>query len=175
MAQQAEAEQQCGKIGNCLTTVFISTVLEDFYNINHHERDNSLSNFSLHATTAGNPGEQPVNIPRRSRGHYCVRAAQSGLYRVANATPCFRLGHLIGGQSLPHVQLVQTLVFLLLVAYVGTNHRFIAPHRRYEIASRPEMLPSKLLRRSPLPGPDESRSCPLRITHHRRRCVLRRN
>lgn len=49
-----------------------------------------------------------------------------------------------GGGSAPKAQLLQTLVFLLLVPDVLAYHVFIATHCRYEVPSRPEMLPYKI-------------------------------
>ena len=55
------------------------------------------------------------------------------------------IGRRMGGRSLPQVQLIEPLIFLLLVANVGPSHLFITAHRGHKIASRPKMLPDKVL------------------------------
>jgi hypothetical protein len=55
------------------------------------------------------------------------------------------LGHLDGGKLLPQVELVQSPVFLLLVADVLADHGFIPAHRRHHVVPRPEVLPHRIL------------------------------
>ena len=75
---------------------------------------------------------------------FLVWAAQSGLRGDANAAP-IDLSHLNGGRSLPHVHLVQPLVFLLLVADVLPNRGLISPYRRYEMSACPKGLTGVVL------------------------------
>jgi hypothetical protein len=54
----------------------------------------------------------------------------ASVVRASHKTsPPVVLGHLIGGRSSPHVQLVQPFVFLLLVADVVSNCDLIAADR----------------------------------------------
>jgi hypothetical protein len=53
------------------------------------------------------------------------------------------LGHLVGGGSAPEIHLVQTLVLVLLVAYVRAQGCLVGPDRGDEVAPGPEMLPDK--------------------------------
>ena len=68
-----------------------------------------------------NPSE---TTPGRAGG-FIRSAAQSGLGEVANASP-IGLGHLDGGRSSPHVQVIQPFIFLLLVADVVPDRDLIA-------------------------------------------------
>src|SRR4029077_3972463 len=46
-----------------------------------------------------------------------------------------------GGRSAPEVQLIQSLVFLLLVLDVVADDRLVPPDRRNEISPSPKVLP----------------------------------
>ena len=61
-------------------------------------------------------------------GGFLLWAAQSGLSGVANAAPV-ELGHLFGGRSFPHVELIYPFVFLFLVADVIPNRSLVAANR----------------------------------------------
>jgi hypothetical protein len=60
---------------------------------------------------------------------------------VANAAPV-DLSHLVGGRSLPHVQLVSAIVFLLLIADVLLNARFVAANCGNEIFTPQKLCPA---------------------------------
>ena len=53
--------------------------------------------------------------------------------------------HLDGGRSLPEVELVQSLVFLFLVADVLADDGFIPAYRGHHVPSRPEVLSNEIL------------------------------
>ena len=70
---------------------------------------------------------EKVSIPRQSRGlSFVSRSKRHG--GVANAAP-ISFGHLVGGRSSPQVQLVQALVFVLLIPDVLADHRLVPTHR----------------------------------------------
>ena len=49
-----------------------------------------------------------------------------------------------GGLSVPKAQLIQALVFRLLVLDVLPDHVFVAAHGGYKIPARPKVLPYKI-------------------------------
>jgi len=52
--------------------------------------------------------------------------------------------------STPQVELVQPLIFFLLVADVGMDHFLVPPHRIDEVPARPEVLPHEVALPFPL-------------------------
>jgi len=81
------------------------------------------------------------------------------LGRVANAAPII-FGHLVGGRSSPHVQLVDPFIFLFEVADAVPNQGLVSAHRGYEVlAPRNSALHnSASVLRTPVPS--GSRSSP---------------
>ena len=67
----------------------------------------------------------------------------------ADAAPV-TLSHLDGGRSLPEVELVQSFVFVFLVADVLADHGFIPAYRAHDVPSRPEVLTNEILLALPI-------------------------
>jgi len=93
---------------------------------------------------------------------------------VADAAP-IDLGHLIGGRSSPHIQLIEPFVFLPLVADVVPNHCLVAAYRGHEIPTRPETLPGVILLPFPVYPRKMNRALALDEPNHRRHRILERN
>jgi hypothetical protein len=83
----------------------------------------------------------------------------------ANAAPV-TLSHLDGGRSLPEVESVQSLVFVLLVADVLPDHGFIPAHRGHHVPPRPEVLTNKVLLALSIDPGKVSRALALDAAHH---------
>ena len=103
-------------------------------------------------------------------------AAQSGLSGDTNAAQ-IDLGHLIGGRSSPHVELVDPFVFLFLIADVVSNRGLISISAdcRYKITPRPEALPCVILFPLPVHPCQVHRALALDESHHRRHSILWRD
>ena len=103
-------------------------------------------------------------------------AAQSGLSGDTNAAQ-IDLGHLIGGRSSPHVELVDPFVFLFLIADVVSNRGLISISAdcRYKITACPEALPCVILFPLPVHPCQVHRALALDESHHRRHSILWRD
>src|SRR5690606_36702000 len=66
-------------------------------------------------------------------------------------------------------------IFLLLVPDVRANHRLVQSYCRYEVAPRPEHLPSEVPRSTSESTRNGDGALPLQIAHYARDRVLRRN
>jgi hypothetical protein len=61
------------------------------------------------------------------------------------------LGHLFGGRLSPHVELIDPLVFLFLIADLVSNRGLTSADCRYETTLGPEALPRVILLLFPYP------------------------
>src|SRR5882672_300855 len=81
--------------------------------------------------------------------------------------------HLKVASSTPQIELIQALVFVLLVPDVFTNHRFVASDGGDEIPSGPEVLPNEIALPLAVYPCQMNRALPFHKSDHLRYSVLR--
>ena len=80
--------------------------------------------------------------------------------------PRLRRATLTGGRSLPEVELVQSFVFLFLVADVLADHGFIPAYRGHHVPSRPEVLTNEILLALSIDPGKMNRTLALDVSHY---------